>query len=210
MGASRSRTPGRGFEPAIERALALPHLPLAPTPRTGRALLLLASILALAVLPPITQSEAAPRRGIARVSLPHASSRCWTWKGAEKSFKRQLNDARRSRGLVPLRFDPELSKVARVHTREMVRSASLHHTPSDAFRRRVTNWSVLGENVGVGATPDSLHLAFMNSPPHRANVLYRTYRYVGIGSSQSNGRLWVTVVFEENRDPGTPLRMPRC
>ena len=48
----------------------------------------------------------------------------------------------------------------------------------------------------------------MQSPEHRANILYAPYRYVGIGVKvQSNGRMWVTVNFEEKRDPGTTLRM---
>ena len=203
-----ARRRGRGFDHSTEGALALP---LPPSRAATRTAVSVCAFLLLALYPPPLPGEAATRRGLARVpTISAAGSRCWTWKAPEKSFKRKLNDARRSRSLVPLRFDPELSKVARVHTREMVRSANLHHTPSDAFRQRVTNWNVLGENVGVGSTPSSLHVAFMNSPAHRDNVLYRTYRYLGIGTARGNGRLWVTVVFEEDHNPGTRLSMPGC
>jgi uncharacterized protein YkwD len=41
----------------------------------------------------------------------------------------------------------------------------------------------------------SLHLAFMDSAPHRRNILYRAYKYVGIGVVRSGGRMWVTVLF---------------
>lgn len=116
---------------------------------------------------------------------------------------RKINRARLN--LVNLRLDPELSKVAKVHTREMIRANTLHHTPSRKLRRRVTNWVTLGENVGVGSTIRSLHNAFMNSPAHRDNILYSTYRYVGVGAIKRNGRLWVTVIFEARSNPGSRL-----
>ncbi len=107
-------------------------------------------------------------------------------------------------------LDPEASRAARVHTREMVRSVTLHHTASSALRNRVTRWTILGENVGVGGTVASLHSAFMNSPAHRDNILYPSYRHVGIGAFRKDGRMWVTVIFEAASDPGTTLRMPTC
>jgi uncharacterized protein YkwD len=87
----------------------------------------------------------------------------------------------------------------------MVRRNVLYHTPTDALKRRVTNWVELGENVGVGGTTTSLHGAFMDSPAHRSNILYSNFRYVGIGAKQAHGRLWVTVIFESRADPGSPL-----
>lgn len=137
-------------------------------------------------------------------------SRCWRSTRGEKGFAWKINQARTGRGLGKLSLDPELSKAAKVHTREMAERASLYHTPSDALRARVTNWVVLGENVGVGAGVSSLHNAFMNSPVHKDNVLHTGYRHVGIGVLNRDGRMWVTVLFEGVTDPGTPLRMPRC
>jgi uncharacterized protein YkwD len=137
-------------------------------------------------------------------------NKCWNYKPSERSFNRKLYAARTSRGLCKLSLDPEISKVALVHTREMVRKNSLHHTSSSDLSRRVTNWIVLGENVGVGGTVDSLHQAFMNSPSHRDNIEHGAYRHVGIGVRKADGRMWVTVIFEAVTDPGTTLRMPRC
>lgn len=121
----------------------------------------------------------------------------------EKKFARLINQARV--GVADLRMDRQLTKAAKVHTREMIKGNTLYHTPSDKLRRRVTNWTTLGENVGVGSTVTSLHQAFMNSPAHRDNILYSTYRYVGVGAIKANGRLWVTVIFEAKSDPGSPL-----
>jgi uncharacterized protein YkwD len=135
---------------------------------------------------------------------------CWTYRRSERLFGRLMNEARENAGLPRLSLDPEASKVARKHSREMVERNLLHHTPSSTLVRRVTRWEILGENVGVGSTVDSLHRAFMDSPPHRANVLYTKFRHVGVGVTRSNDRMWVTVILENRLDPGTRLRMPRC
>jgi uncharacterized protein YkwD len=137
-------------------------------------------------------------------------NRCWDYKASERGFARKMNSARGNNSLGRLQLDPELSKAARVHTNEMIRRNELYHTPSPDLRRRVTNWVVIGENVGVGGTVSSLHEAFMNSPAHRDNVLYSTYRHVGVGVKKAHDRMWVTIIFEAVTDPGTPLRMPRC
>lgn len=142
--------------------------------------------------------------------VAEAGSNCFRNKNAELGFFNKINTARRSTGRVQLRLDAHLTKVARKHSREMTGRNLLHHTDTAALRRRVTNWQLLGENVGVGGTVDSLHRAFMQSPSHRDNVLYGSFRHVGIGTRERHGRLWVTVVFEAESNPGTTLRMPSC
>lgn len=134
-----------------------------------------------------------------------AAAACYSPNSKEKAFTRKMNNARDNAGKGSLRLDPELSKAAKVHTREMVKKDLLHHTPSDTLRRRVTNWSILGENVGVGGTVSSLHSAFMNSAAHKANILLSDFRHVGVGVINDDGRLWVTVIFEARSDPGSPL-----
>jgi uncharacterized protein YkwD len=137
-------------------------------------------------------------------------NQCWTYRPSERLFSKMMNAAREKADLPKLSLDPEASKVARKHTTEMVQRDLLHHTPSASLVRRVTRWEILGENVGVGSTVDSLHRAFMDSPPHRANVLFSKFRHVGVGVRKSDGKMWVTVILENRLDPGTRLRMPRC
>lgn len=132
-----------------------------------------------------------------------ASAACYSPNKPERRFAKLINLARTS--VKDLRLDPELSKVAKVHTRDMVKTNSLHHSTSSELRNRVTNWSTLGENVGVGSTVTSLHDAFMNSPAHRANILESTFRHVGVGVIRKDGRMWVTVIFEARSDPGSTL-----
>ena len=134
-----------------------------------------------------------------------AGAVCYINKSSERAFAKKINLARTTAGKGKLSLDPELSKAAKVHTREMVKRDLLYHTPTEALKRRVTRWVTLGENVGVGGTVTTLQSAFMNSPAHRSNVLYSSFRHVGVGTLHRNGRLWVTVIFEARTDPGSTL-----
>ena len=138
-----------------------------------------------------------------------AGANCYRFKDSERDFARKINTARGLAGAHRLELDKQLSKVARKHTWEMNKSNTLFHTPSGKLGWRVTRWNHLGENVGAGQTVTSLHQAFMNSPAHRSNVLDRDYRHVGVGVYKDNNYMWVTVVFESERNPGTRLRMCR-
>ena len=75
---------------------------------------------------------------------------CWDVKPNEQGFASATNAARSKAGVRKLELDPQLSKAARMHTREMIKRNLLYHTPNDKLTHRVTNWMVLGENVGVG------------------------------------------------------------
>ncbi|MFN2488311.1 MAG: CAP domain-containing protein [Actinomycetota bacterium] len=135
---------------------------------------------------------------------------CWSYKGGERKFAEKMNAARRKSGRRAFQLDPELSKVARKHTRAMTGNNLLFHSTSVQLRNRVTNWTWLGENVGVGGGVRSLHKAFMRSPAHKSNILERQSRHIGVGTRRAHGRLWVTVIFQSKADPGTTLQMPSC
>jgi uncharacterized protein YkwD len=175
------------------------------------------AVIALATFAP--SSPGTDRRptsqALASTSSPLATTRrststCWKAREKELGFVQKLNDVRRAAGRVGLRLDPELSRAARYHTWQMADVDKLYHTPADNLKRRVTNWVVLGENVGVGGTVESLHNAFMASPAHKDNIMLPGFTHVGIGTSQRGDRLWVTVLFEAATNPGTTLRMPSC
>ena len=138
-------------------------------------------------------------------------TKCFAYKDSERAFARKINAERDEDGVDGLKLDRELSKAARKHTREMAEKDELYHTPDMKLVTRVTNWTVLGENVGVGSTVESLHDAFMASPGHRDNILWDTYRHVGIGVKTTDGKMWVTVIFEAKSNPGTTLNvLPSC
>lgn len=133
---------------------------------------------------------------------------CWSWSAGEKKLARRTNSSRANHARGRLTLDPELSKVATVHAREMAKRNRLYHTPRETLGKRVTRWRRLGENVAKGDSIGAIHRAFMRSPSHRANVLETRYRHFGIGIRRAGGSLWVTVVFSARRDPGTTLSMP--
>lgn len=137
-------------------------------------------------------------------------SKCWSYREDERTFKKLTNEARVLEGLVKLKLDPELSRVARKHTKEMIVAGELYHTPPKIFGARVTRWKKLGENVGRGTGVLALQDAFMQSLVHRDNILKPGYRYMGVGTRWVEDVLWVTVVFEARNNPGTTLKMPKC
>lgn len=136
---------------------------------------------------------------------------CWDYRRPENRLARKINRARAKRSVDRLRLDPQLSKVSRVHTKEMIRRRKVFHTADSTLAGRVTNWRVLGENVGrTEAGPRSIFRSMMKSAVHRANMLDATYNYVGVGTKRRRGRLWVTITLQAVDNPGTTLRMPRC
>jgi uncharacterized protein YkwD len=138
-----------------------------------------------------------------------AGFKCYRIKDSEKQFAQKMNLARSATGKGKLQLDKQLSRVARRHAWEMQHRNTLFHTPSSTLGWRVTNWVRLGENVGYGGDVASLHRAFMNSPAHRANVM-GSYRHVGVGvKKNSNGVMWVTIIFESHADPGTRMKVCR-
>jgi uncharacterized protein YkwD len=105
------------------------------------------------------------------------------------------NQIRASRGLPRLRENAKLRRAALGHSNDMVARGFFDHTnPSGAtmvdrimashYASRNVGWS-LGENLAWGtgslATPREIMSAWMNSPGHRANVVKRSYREIGVG-----------------------------
>jgi len=108
----------------------------------------------------------------------------------------RMNQVRRSHGLRPLRLNRRLRSAALFHSRDMGRRGYFEHDsisgtpfwrrierfyPSRGFR----SWTV-GENLLWAS--DRYDAAFavrewMESPPHRENILSREWREVGIGAA---------------------------
>jgi uncharacterized protein YkwD len=138
-----------------------------------------------------------------------ARRRCFHSTKAAKMFTARMNRIRARHGAGRLELDPQLSHVSHHHDRAMVRSRRLFHTSFGQFDRWVTGWNYIGENVGVGPGVKSLYRAFLHSPEHRANILGSRYNHVGVGTIRRHGRMWVTIQFEAQHNPGTHLHMRR-
>ena len=106
-----------------------------------------------------------------------------------------INRARAARDLPRLSLSPSLSKTAKRHSAEMAARGSIFHSRDLRAILAPYDWSVGGENVGAGFSVEGLHEAFMDSAPHRENVLRASFRHVGIGFVRADGALWVTLIF---------------
>ena len=111
------------------------------------------------------------------------------------SYLSDLNAERVAHGLRPLTMRADLNAVAQGWANHMAAANLLSHNP--ALTTQVANWQTVGENVGEGPDVGSLDTAFWNSPAHRANILDSSYTEVGVGSTWSNGVLWITVDFRK-------------
>jgi len=105
------------------------------------------------------------------------------------------NRERASRGLPRLKENPKLRRAAERHSSNMVDSRFFDHTSPggstmvDRIRRtgytsRANSWA-LGENIAWGsgrlASAQQIHRSWMRSSGHRANILQRSFREIGIG-----------------------------
>jgi uncharacterized protein YkwD len=105
---------------------------------------------------------------------------------AESALLREINHVRAAHGLRPLAPETHLERAANAHTREMVRSNIFAH---GAFVTRLlefnVNASTAGENLAWGTgslgSARGIVAAWLASPDHRANLLGRSYRRVGVG-----------------------------
>jgi uncharacterized protein YkwD len=114
----------------------------------------------------------------------------------ESSITCLINDERTSYGLQPVASNSDLRDAALSHSQEMIDESYFEHTSpagltfiqrieSTGYMRGVRNWTV-GENLvwGTGplSTPQALVTAWMNSPPHRENLLRPTFREIGVAA----------------------------
>lgn len=106
-----------------------------------------------------------------------------------------VNRERTRRGMRALRENRRLSRAALAHTEDMVEKRYFQHVSksgtdvvdrllSTGYLGGVRSWLV-GENLAWGtnslSTPRQTVTNWMNSPGHRANILKRRFREIGIG-----------------------------
>ncbi len=129
--------------------------------------------------------------------------------GSEASVLSYVNSARVARGIPALVAAVGTSDVARGWSARMASTSSLAHNPGMTAQVAASgspSWRFMAENVGYAAacSPKQLFDAYWASTAHRANILDRRARYVGIGtyeraaSGWSCGRAWNTMVFVDS------------
>jgi uncharacterized protein YkwD len=117
----------------------------------------------------------------------------------ENGLLREINEVRHGHGLKPLRSSRKLAAAATQHTREMGLNGYFEHESFDstAFWKRIERWYgsrgwrswSVGENL-LYSSPDvtagSGVEMWLESPAHRANLLSRTWREIGISAIHFN------------------------
>jgi len=105
------------------------------------------------------------------------------------------NQIRQRYGLNPLKGNWELIRAAKYHSTDMARNQKVSHTGSDGStaldrtRRFGYSSSFVAENVACGQrSAQQVVNSWMNSPPHRKNILNSNYTEIGIGYVPSNSR----------------------
>lgn len=100
-----------------------------------------------------------------------------------------VNAERARAGCQPLRVDARLAAGADLHSRDMRDRNYFDHTSpegTDPTDRAAAQGYVggVGENLAVGYdTPESVMLAWMLSPGHRANIVQCSYKSIGVGTA---------------------------
>ncbi len=109
----------------------------------------------------------------------------------ELEILQRVNGVRAERGLGPLQLDDRLVAAARQHAVDMAYRNFCRHRGSDGSLARdrlrrngypYNNWA--GENILCARrTADAALKWWMNSAPHRANILHGHFTHIGVGVS---------------------------
>jgi cysteine-rich secretory family protein len=149
------------------------------------AVILVCALLALLILLPVAHSAS-----------PLDSS-------AERILFDAANRDRAAQGLAPLQWDAALATAARQHAMRMAQQNALsHQLPGEpALQQRASQagarFQVIAENVAEGANAPGIHVQWMNSAPHRANLLDPQLSAIGIAVAQAGEYLFAVEDFSQ-------------
>lgn len=148
------------------------------------AALILAALLVLCIV---------PRAFSAPAGRPSTS--------AEQALYDAVNRERASLGLQQLQWDTALASAARLHTTLLAANDTLSHRFNGEadlqtrLRMAGATFRLVAENVAEAPDVQSLHIAWMNSPPHRANILDPQVNSVGIAIERRGNQYFATQDF---------------
>lgn len=133
---------------------------------------------------------------VALVALPATASATLTLTAKEKKVVALVNKIRADRGLAKLSVKPCLVRAARNHSREMGAEQYFAHASADGetfgarlirfgYKRAGFSFWKVGENIAYGSglysAPEVVVDNWMHSKAHRAVILTKCFRNIGIG-----------------------------
>jgi uncharacterized protein YkwD len=157
-----------------------------------------------------TTTRPASRPTAAPTTRPAAAGNRSTAQQLANDLFERLNAERRARGLAALDWDGDLARTAGDWSAEMAGSGNFRHRDLGAASDLpgMSRFSALGENIawveGYPNMGNQLHVGWMRSDGHRANMLQRGFDSVGIGVVCSGGRAWATQNFGRRDSSSAP------
>lgn len=123
----------------------------------------------------------------------------------DKSYAQQVADLvnaeRAKAGLSALTVKMDVKEAATLRAKE-IQSSFSHTRPngksfSSALTEKGVSFKGSGENIAYGQkTPEAVMKAWMNSDGHRANILNKNFKYIGVGyEKNASGTAYWTQLF---------------
>lgn len=126
---------------------------------------------------------------------------------AEQLFA-MANDTRAQQGLTRLQWDPQLAAAAMKHCQHMALGGPISHQypgeldVAERASEAGAHFGLIEENIALGPYPATIHQGWLNSPPHRANLLNPDIDRIGVAVVAANGVLYAVADYAH----GVPQR----
>jgi Cysteine-rich secretory protein family len=123
------------------------------------------------------------------------------------------NQDRTNHGLQPLKWDASLAAAATAHTGRMANEKSLSHQypgEPDVSARAAqagAHFQAIAENTAMGPSAPAIEKQWMNSTPHRTNILDPQMNEIGIAVVEKGGYLYATEDFANAAQSLTPQQV---
>lgn len=120
---------------------------------------------------------------------------------SEREMFVMVNEERKKAGVGQLTWAPTIVPVARAHAKDMwERKYFSHVSPEgkdvgDRLAAQNIKYQLAGENLALAPTLQTAHTGLMNSEGHRANILEKRFKKIGIGVIDNGyyGKMFVQV-----------------
>ena len=178
------------------------------------SVVLLVATMAVVAAVAASAAEATEASSTTFITVNTCSGETIALSSEEKQVLDLFNRARRHHGRKPLCVHTDLTKAARAHSQEMRDKDYASHNSfnGDTLEERLEDFGYTcdgcsswyyGENIywgwGSYGTPDRAFQWWMNSSGHRANILNKRYREVGIGIATGTFKTYYTADFGVRR-----------
>ena len=162
----------------------------------------LATILAAALAAGVSAAEPEETDAVGTASVRSCTGGNINLSADEKRMLDLHEKARADKGLPKFCVHPDLQKAARAHSKEMIdKDFFKHGNVGSRLKHFGYGWRTYGENIlydpGSPDTTESLFKLWMKSSGHKANILNKNFREIGIGASTGNYKggkatMWTT------------------